>query len=254
MYLYRKVICKKTEKLFLIFLIILSTNILYSQERASTDRKWILSFNFSGNSTYRTAKKMTPDFKPKYGPSYRHVDYQVPKYGWHTSILIAQKFFKDSYLQTGIIIDNQGYKTTVIADTFYSKDGSVATIDEYNIKYNFRFIGFPLRIIQRVNLTSKAFLSFELGGTYYFGGTWSEQWNKGPKQRYSFGFANFYSVNCGIGFGYLFKKMHLSVRPNYNYFINWNEYDRTRYDKIYYKLNLYSYGLELGLNYPLGKK
>jgi hypothetical protein len=98
-------------------------------------------------------------------------------------------------------------------------------------------------------------LSLELGGTYYFGGAAFSQTygSHAGSESSGLGFGNLYSVNCGIGLNYFFKKMHLSVRPNYNYFLNWNEYDWSPTERNYYKLNLYSYGLEIGLNYQLGK-
>jgi hypothetical protein len=146
MYIDRKISLRIVRRLFLIFLFTLTIHTIYSQENQSTDGKWIISFNCSANKTFRTAGKMNSTYRAKYGPSYHYINYQVPKYGWHTSVLIARKIFKSLYFQTGVIIDNQGYKTTTISDTFYTNHGTIAEIEKYNIKYNFRCIGLPLRI------------------------------------------------------------------------------------------------------------
>jgi hypothetical protein len=239
--------------IFLLVLFMCSSKI-HSQNDSIKRDKWILSFVYSANHTYRYARQVSVPTVEKYEPSY-HTNDQISKYGWHTSILVSRKLIKYLYFQTGIIIDNQGYKTKSLYDTTFNKYHQSIDVETYSYLYNYRFIGFPIKLIGKLNLNKTIFLSMDVGFTYYFieGGPFKRLGSNSSINN-GIGVANQYSINGALGINYAIKKMYLSLKPHFNYFISPLEsgYINSPLDQGSYKLNLYSTGIEFGLNYYLG--
>jgi hypothetical protein len=249
------------RKLGCILLFIFTVLNAFSQNDSIKKRKWILSFVSSANKTYRIAYEGTlSDQFTKFRndhPNYYYTKDQIPKYGWHTSVLASASMFKWLYFQIGITNDSQGFKTGIFYDTVYAKGGRILNVNSTSYKYDFRFTGLPIKFIGKLNITKKIFLSLEFGLTYYFfEGGFLNQYGTYPETRSYIGWFSQneqFSVNSALGINFSIKKMYLSLKPNLNYFISpfYDDYINSPLDSRFNRLNLYSTGIELGLNYYL---
>lgn len=234
--------------------------------------KWALNFIFSGDYDYRFIHQIAEppaNIGGGYIPGNRSggfsfmgykTDDQVPKYGWHASALVSYQFTKKYFFQTGFILDNKGYNTkTFASDIQYDKYGQVLSIDTASYKMNYYFIGIPLLINRELALTKRLYCSITFGCNYYYcerDVIINTYGNFKTKIAGAFDAGNEgISITGSIGLTYYTKHNKiLSLKPTYNYFLtNWK--DPGLGDQVwYYKLQLYSFGVEFGIGFGLGKK
>lgn len=232
-------------------LILFLTNLLifqcYSQSDSVSKKDWVLSFNYAPNYTYRTSEQISYKYKPG---NYR-TDDQIPKYGWHTGILLSKSINRILWIETGFRINNLGFKTSTIYDTVYNKYRS--EVEAYSYKMDYRLFGSPINIIGKFKVRKKLFISIQLGFTYYYMEKDRRKRIGAHAEKYSGqGFVNNIGVDGSIGFNYAIRNMYISFSPHCNYIIT-PTHDGLSRDGDQYNLNLYSMGVEFGLHYYMLK-
>ena len=178
---------------------------------------------------------------------------------WHGGILFSFNILKALNIQTGITIDQQGYKTTQLHDTAFSRGHSILDIGTFYLEYRYTYIGVPLKIGSEIKLNKNISVLFDAGinFNFCFGAKQIVNVNANYFQDgngYGTNFLN-NSVNCGIGIRYMVENVGISLKPNFNYFLSKEyAYKYPSFNDGYYSMNFYSIGVELGLQFKLGKK
>jgi hypothetical protein len=257
----------KIIKYFLFFFLLLQLPLqaqTVKRDSVHCHQKWTIDVLVSPNYVYRTVREGTPF---QFGNSFPYYSYttkdQIGKFGWHIGVTVTRKIHANFYFQTGIWIDRKGYKTKPFNDTLYQVLPPTTNyrIVPYSINYRFTFVGIPLFISYKKELSEKIYLGLTAGITtnFFSGGvlnpsvgrnnnhiSFSDSGNKiwqWPIIAYGkFDFIYKYECNKAI-----------SLSPTFSYCLRpFRDNDiRDRGNK---ELHFFSAGLEIGMHYYLGKK
>jgi hypothetical protein len=243
-------------------IIFLIHSIGYSQSDTAKTNRWSLSFSFSRDYDYRIAHA-APNGNSF--PNYYQVNVseQLPKYGWHGSILMSFKTFKWLSFQTGLLIDNQGYKTPDMHDTSFASPistgypNNIVQIYTFSYEVNITYIGVPIKTMAELKLNKNISTTIDFGFNYYFlekenNMLHGSSFSHGNIASSNYNFKNNYSLTEGLGIKFSLKNIGVSIKGNGTYFLS-QLFRYSKPENKYYNLNFYSFGVELGLHFKIGR-
>ena len=247
---------KKFHKVFFTFLFVLTNTVFAQQTDSMKIVKWQIGFVLSPNYTYRifhTNSQQT--IRPINSNGFYTAEDQIPKFGWHTGILFSYQVFHWCSMQTGFLMDKKGFNTNNLYMQTYG------TYQPYRNYYNYTDFGIPFFINGKVHLHKKIsiaivggftanFFTYEKATIYYL-----------QKQNFEFHFkAKEIEVNLFGKVGIIYKTANstsIAILPICSY--NVNNYNTTSIlnnadDSSFRRINLYSLGLEIAMDFGLSKK
>jgi Outer membrane protein beta-barrel domain len=257
----------KIIKYFLFFFLLLQLPLqaqTVKRDSMHCHQKWTIDVLGSPNYVYRTVREGTPFLSRYPTPYYSYTTKdQIGKFGWHLGLTVSRKIHANFYFQTGIWIDRKGYTTKKFNDTLYQV---LPPTPNYRIltsfrNYTYTFVGIPLFVSYKKELTEKIYLGLTAGITSNFlirgtlnayhgsdegAAPFSEPENKiwqWPIIAYGkFDFIYKYECNRAI-----------SLSPTFSYCLK-PFHDIDTRDGNNKELHFFSAGLEIGMHYYLGKK
>jgi hypothetical protein len=250
---------REMKKWFLIIPMLIH-NFGYAQKDSARSPKWFISFVVSPQRCYRTIHQMPAI---DYNSDHEEIPY-INNHSARTavcgSLLLSYKPKHWLSIQTGMIFDNQGYKTAFSSDTINGNSHFIPTVttsDAYKATMKYLYFGVPLKIMTEIKVDKNTYFISDLGFNFFkIRGAHAKIEHLPATSTYSNhvnnsdAIAKDYSINVGIGFMSHFKKASLIIKPNYTYFpthLTCYAY----HERTYYKMNLYSFGLEIGMIWSL---
>lgn len=237
------------KRQFLLFLLILSLflNIgsIYCQIDSTKTNKFELSFGIAPNYEHW----ISHIFSNSYPSNIEFVKGLTPRIGLNASSLISFNILKNYFVQTGIVSDNMGYKTAKTTTYSYTKNGQITNSYTYWEKVHYTYLGIPIKMVGKLNLSKKLIGSLDFGANYYFFAIMQTRWEGSEFSNSNDAYLlNGLSVNCSLGLHYKATSKHsVYIKPFFNYFITSDKNETSSS----YKLNFYSVGVELGMDFNL---
>jgi len=240
----------KYKLLILSFFLILNVNNLFAQD-SIISTKWSIGLAVSPDFTYRIVPSHNLPDRSVYVTSNYRIKDQIPKGGIHLELLAGYDICKNFIVKSGMNFYCAGFNTKTIYDTIYGRLKEVVGIDSSHQHYSFYYLGIPVWFIGNIICNKK--ISIDLGA-----GLAINYFTKNNEVSYIWGnYSKKNSFNAVIiakvGINYILNKhLSLDISPNFNYFIK-QVHDLNARDGDN-GINLYSAGIEFGLNYNFDRK
>ena len=239
---------KKNKLLVILSILALNFNSLFAQD-SLYKTKWSIGLSISPDYTYRFLKNSNTNMRI-YTSKYYYED-QIPKAGFHLFLSVGYSICRNFEIETGLNFYNTGYNTKMTYDTLFNKLFQPVHIDSTRIYCSFYYLGIPVWIGWRIFCCKTFFFEFGLGITInYFTKSRFAPFVFTPNTEIE-GFNSILMAKAGIGVT-LNKFISLNITPNFNYFAT-PLHDPNTIDGIDKKFNLYSAGVEFGINVYIGK-
>ena len=226
-------------------------NSLFAQD-CIKNSKWSIGFAVSPDYSHRfikNSKKTINSFLTGY---YYYSD-QLARSGFHLALSVGYNFCENFEVKSGFNFFCADYKTKTFYVIQYNQAHQRVGTNSYRLKRAFYYLGLPISFGYKIRCAKKLLVELGIGLSinYY---TTSEVT---PRDWYGWyteieGFNSILMAQVGIKYN-INRNLSLDVLPNFNYFTT-PLHDPNTLDGANKELNLYSAGIEIGLNYNFGRK